>query len=276
MLSFAYDVADWARYVFGALGVAALALLAWRLARGPRDRVIGPVIALIVMAGLTVGSVAFLDTRVEQITLGRVRQVGLEARHAGLRTEAVVYDVPATFTAYYKLGPFSGISKFLYHKTVTVQPQVAVYGLIDFSAISGRVATVNRQAKTIRLSLPEPQIGPNTTYISSVGTVSEQTGLLNAVQQSLAGPVEAILHHPALSFNARPALRRAEAKALARARRSAALDSCGKQEIARQLTDAFRLTPAYRGYTVHITWPRPPASGVNCAGLQKALAQAGG
>src|ERR1700722_11242058 len=136
MLSFAYDVADWARYVFGALGVAALALLAWRLARGPRDHVIGPVIALIVMAGLTIGAVQFLDTRVEQITLGRVRQVGLEARHAGLRTEAVIYQVPATFPAFHKLGLLAGNSKVPYPQTVPGQPQIAVYGLIDFSAIS--------------------------------------------------------------------------------------------------------------------------------------------
>jgi hypothetical protein len=88
------------------------------------------------------------------------------------------------------------------------------------------------------------------------------------------GPFEALFGHSQVSFNIDPELADAEAAALARAQRSAALASCGKQEIVQQLTAEFNLVPAYRGYTVHVNWPQPPVAGVSCSGLQHQLATA--
>jgi len=70
-------------------------------------------------------------------------------------------------------------------------------------------------------------------------------------------------------------LQKAEAEALRRTQHSRALDSCGKQEIVRQLTSAVNLTPAYRGYAVKVRWPTPVAASVNCAALQTQLARSG-
>jgi hypothetical protein len=67
----------------------------------------------------------------------------------------------------------------------------------------------------------------------------------------------------------------AETRALAHARRSVALASCGKEEIVSQLTGIFQLVPAYRGYSVVVHWPVPPDPKVNCAGLQHEFIQSG-
>ena len=156
---------------------------------------------------------------------------------------------------------------------MTVTAQVAVYGLIDFTTISRKTATVDRQARTITLELPNPEVDKNTTYIWSVGNVQERTGLLPAVEQSLEGPFESLFGHSQVSLDINPELAQAEVAALAKARRSAALVSCDKQEIAQQLNAQFDLLPAYAGYTVHVIWPQPPVHGVSCAGLQKQLAK---
>jgi hypothetical protein len=203
--------------------------------------------------------------------------------HAGLRTNALIYDQPVTVSVSWKVLPsgFPGsgildpVSAYLVHKTTDLDARVDVYGLIDFTTVAAKVATVNKQARTITLSLPNPTISKNTTYIWSVNGVQEQTGLLNTVEQSLIGPLEAVFNHPQLSFNARPALMDAEAAALTRAQHGGALDSCGEQEIVHQLTAAVNLTPAYRGYMVDVRWPSAPAHGVNCAALQRQLARAG-
>jgi hypothetical protein len=165
-----------------------------------------------------------------------------------------------------------GVVRNLDHKTTTVQSKIAVYGLIDFTKLAGEKATVNRQTKVITLSLPNPEVGPNTTYIESVDGIQQRSGVVSAVAQSLIGPFEALLHHASLSLNTAPELAKAQAAALAEGQRSVVLSSCGKREIAQQLTAAFDLTPAYAGYTVDVTWPQPPAAGVNCAAMQQKLA----
>jgi hypothetical protein len=276
----AFDVAQWAVYVAGAIVIAALLVLGWRLARRPRRFSIGAAVALIVAGGVCLASYEFLGTRVQQVTLGSITQLGLEKNHAGLRTDAVVYDVPVSITASWcplpSFTPGCGVVRDLDHKTTTVQSKIAVYGLIDFTKLAGRKATVNRQTKTITLSLPDPQVGSSTTYIVSVDGIQQRTGVVSAVAQGLVGPFEALFHHPDLSLNTAPELAKAESAALASGQRSIVLSSCGKQEIAQQLTDAFDLTPAYAGYTVHVTWPQPPTPGVNCAAMQQKLASNGG
>jgi hypothetical protein len=280
VLQLAFDVAQWALYLAGAIAVAALLVLGWRLARSPRRFSIGAAVALIVAGGACFASYEFLGTRVQQVTLGSITQLGLEKDHAGLRTNAVVYGIPVSVTASWcPLPSFvsgCGVVRNLDHKTTTVQSKIAVYGLIDFTKLSGEKATVNRQTKTITLSLPNPEVGPNTTYIASVDGIQLRSGVLSSIAQSLVGPFEALFHHPNLSLNTIPELAKAESAALAKGQRSVVLSSCGKQEIAQQLTNAFDLTPAYAGYTVHVTWPQPPAAGVNCAGMQQTLVNNGG
>jgi hypothetical protein len=272
MPSFAYTAAQWGEYVSGALAVAALALTAWYLARYRPLRALRALAAAVAAGALFFGSFKVLQGRVEEIRLGSISRLGLEMHHAGLRSNAEIYSIPAAVTVSWRpieiLGP---ITAFLVHKTTTLHAEVAVYGLVDFTAVASRMATVNRQAHTITLTLPEPAIDRNTTYIWAVNGVQEQTGLLNAVAQSLFGPFEALFHHSSLSFDAEPALSSAEAAALARARHSAALASCGKQEIAQQLAAILNLTPAYRGYTVVVRWPVPPARGADCSVLQRQL-----
>jgi hypothetical protein len=281
VLQSAFTLAQWAEYVTGALALVTLLLIVWRLSRRSH-KVFVPIIALVMTGALCVASFLFLGTRVEQIRLGSITQLGLETHHAGLRTNAIIYSAPVSVTASWKalpsIIPGSGfvnrVSGLLVHKTTTVDAEVAVYGLIDFTTLAPEVATVNRQKRTISLSLPDPTVSKNTTYIWSVDGIQEQTGLLNSVEQSLAGPIESLFHHPSLSFNARPALISAEAGALRKAQHSVALSACGEQEIARQLTAIFNLTPAYSGYTVNVTWPTPPTSTVNCAALQRQLPSA--
>lgn len=283
MLQLGYDVAQWAVWVAAAIAVAALFVLAWRLAKNRRLSI--PSVVVVIVAGaVCVASWQFLGTRVQQVTLGSIKQLGLESNHAGLRTNAVIYDIPVSVTASWKPLPSEipggglvnrGIGA-LVHKTTTVNAQVAVYGLIDFTKLSGRKATVDRQAKTITLALPDPVIDQDTTYIWSVAGVQVRTGVLNAIEQSLVGPFEALFHHAQLSFNEKPELLAAESAGLAKAKVSPVLRSCGRQEIAQQISDAFRLTPAYAGYTVNVTWPSPSPAGIDCSKMQRQLANSGG
>lgn len=281
MLQLAFDVAQWAVYVAGAIAVAALLVLVWRLAKRRRFS-IASVVVLIVAGAVCFASFQFLGTRVQHVTLGSIKQLGLESNHAGLRTNAVIYAIPVSVTASWKplpseipgSGIFNRGAGALVHKTMTVDAQVAVYGLVDFTTVAHETATVNRQTRTITLALPDPTVDQDTTYIWSVAGVQVRTGVLTAVEQSLIGPFESLFHHSQLSFNEEPELMAAESAALSKARTSVVLSYCGKQEIAQQLSDAFRLTPAYAGYTVHVMWPDPPTVGVNCAAMQRQLAGA--
>jgi hypothetical protein len=276
MLQLAFELAHWVVWVAGAVAVAALLVLGWHLAQQPHRLSIPSLAAFVVAGAVCVASVQFLGTRVQHVTLGSISQLGLEKDHAGLRTNALIYSVPVSVTASWKplpsFLPGNGVIGNLAHKTMTVNAQVAVYGLIDFTTITRQTATVDRQARTITLSLPDPVVSKDTTYIWAVAGVQERTGVLNAIGQSLVGPFEALFGHSQVSFNIDPELKDAEAAALARAQGSAALASCGKQEIVQQLTAEFNLLPAYRGYTVHVIWPHPPAPGVSCSGLQRQLA----
>ncbi|HUN30923.1 MAG TPA: hypothetical protein VMU95_02805 [Trebonia sp.] len=276
MLQLAFDVAQWLIWVAGAVAVAALLLIAWRAVRPPRRFSIGSAVALIVAAGVCLASFLFLGTRVQQVTIGTITQLGLERNHAGLRGNALIDSVPVTVTASWSPLPSylgGGVIRYLDHKTMTVTAQVAVYGMIDFTTVSHKTATVNRQARTISLALPNPAVSKNTTYIWSVDNVQERTGLLPAVQQSLVGPFESLFGHSQVSFDINPELSRAETAALGKARTSAALASCDKEEITKQLNAEFNLLPAYAGYTVHVTWPQPPDPTISCAGLQSQLSK---
>lgn len=281
MLSAAYTVARWAEYVSGALALIAAAALTWRLLRGRDKRILGPVSMLVAASVICAGTFAFLGTSVEQVRLGSIKQLGLEAHHAGLRTNALVYglqeSVPVTLRVLPPGLPFSNAinnaSAYLVHTITTVRSEAAVYGLINFAAVKAESATVNRQARTIVLSLPNPTVSPDTTYIVSVDGVQVRQGPLNAVAQNMTGLFNSLFNRPVMSFNAQPALAKAKADALIRARRSRALDSCGKEEIAQQLTRVFHMTPEYRGYALKVIWPTPPAAGMNCTALQKQLAQ---
>jgi hypothetical protein len=283
MLSALYTVASWAAYVAGVLALIAVLAIIGRLRKQPRKPILGPSIALVIAGALCIGSFAFLRTRVTQIRLDSIKQIGLETKHGGLRTNALIYrtqvSIPVTLRLLPSVFPGSGIvdkiSGFLVHHTTTTDAQVAVYGLIDFTTVASKVATVDRQARTITLSLPNPAVGKNTTYSWSVGGVQEREGPLTAIAHSIAGPIDSLLGRPVVSVNATPALAKAEAVALTRAQHSRALDSCGKAEIAQQLTSAFNLTPAYRGYTVKVNWPTPAAANVNCTGLQNQLGHSG-
>jgi len=281
MLSAAYTVARWVEYVTGALALIALATIAWRLLKRPHKRVLGPVSMLVATGAICAGTFVFLGTGAEQVRLDNIKQLGLEAHHAGLRTNALIYDVqesvPVTLRVLPPGAPLSKVinntSAYLVHRTTTVHPKAAVYGQIDFAALKSEYATVNRQDRTIVLSLPNPTISQDTTYLVSVNEVQVREGPLNAVAQSLTGLLNSLFNRPVMSFNAQPALAKARADALVRAQHSRALDSCGKEEIRQQLTRIFQLTPEYRGYAVKVIWPTPPATGVNCTALQKQLAQ---
>jgi hypothetical protein len=283
MWSAFYAIASWAVYVAGALTLIAALAIILRLRKQPRKPILGPSVALVISAALCLGMLAFLRTRMAQIRIDSIQQIGLETKHAGLRTNALLYrtqvSIPVTFSLLPSYFPGSGIvdkiSGLLVHHTTTTDAQVAVYGLIDFTTVAGKVATVDRQARTITLSLPNPVVDRNTTYIWSVGGVQEREGPLNAIARSITGPIDSLLGRPAVSVDPTAALAKAEARALSRAQHSRVLDSCGKEEIARQLTSAVNLTPAYRGYTVKVSWPTPVAASVNCAALQARLARSG-
>ncbi len=279
MLSAAYAIARWAEYASGVLALLALAAIGWRLHKQPRGPVLGPLCILVAAAVVCAGTFLFGGTRVQQVRLNSIRQLGLETRHAGLRSDAMVYDVQVSVPVALRLlpsqvpgsGVVNKVSAFLVHKTTTVHAQVAVYGLIDFTALRSRTAAVDQQAHTITVALPDPSVGPGTTYISSVDGVQVREGPLDAVAQSLTGVLDSLLNRPVVSFSAQPALARAKAVALARARRSGALQACGRQEITAQLARIFRLTPRYRGYRLIVRWPQPAPSGVNCPALQRQL-----
>jgi hypothetical protein len=283
MLSALYAVASWAEYVAAALALIALLAIILRLTKQPRRPILGASVAFVIAGALGIGMFAFLRTRVEQVRLDSITQMGLETKHTGLRTNALIYrtqvSIPVTFSLLPSYFPGSGIvdkfSGFLIHHTTTTDAQVAVYGLIDLPTVDSKVATVDRQARTITLRLPNPTVDKNTTYIWSVGGVQEREGPLNAIARSIAGPIDSLLGRPVVSVNATAALAKAEAGALTRAQHSQALDSCGKQEIVQQLTSAFDLTPAYRGYTVKVNWPTPVAANVNCSALQAQLGHSG-
>lgn len=275
MLSDAFTVVRWAEYVFGALAVIAIAAVITRLVRKPRRQVLGPVVVLVIAGALTAGSAYFLGTRVVQIKLDSIKQVGLELKHAGLRTDALRYDTDVSITATVKSPILGSLVSKLVHKTTSVKTQVATYGLIDFTTVDSRVATVDRQARTITLSLPDPQVGAKTTYISSVNGVQEQEGPLTAVAQGVTGFIGSLLGLPVVSVDPEPALALAEARAVKKARHSVALESCGKEEIVAQLNGIFHLVPAYRGYTVLVHWPLAPDATINCAALQAKFLQTG-
>jgi hypothetical protein len=284
MLSAAYGVATWAEYVAAVIAVVAVAAIAWRLIRKPRRRILGAAVVLVLAAGASIGAHVFLGTRVQQVALNSIREIGLETGHAGLRSNALIYDTQVSLSVKYHVLPSglpgSGIandvSGALVHKTTQVRAQIATYGLIDFTTLSSRVATVNRQSDTIDLTLPDPQVGPNTTYVSKVGSVALREGPLTDVAGSITGFIGSLAGHPVLAASPAPELATAQVRAVARARASGQLASCAKREIAAQLAAIFRLTPAYQGYTVRISWPTPPSPAVNCAALQQQLDRNGG
>lgn len=281
MLSAAYTVARWVEYASGALAVIAVATITWRLLRRADKRVLGPVSMLVAAGVICAGTLVFLGTAVEQVRLDGIKQLGLETHHAGLRTNAVVYDlqesVPVALRVLPPGAPLSKVinntSAYLVHETTTVHPKAAVYGLIDFAALKSASVTVNRQARTIAVSLPNPTISQDTTYLVSVDGVQVREGPLTAAAHNLTGLVSSLFNRPVMSFSAQPALAKARAAALARAQHSRALDSCGKAEIAQQLTRLFQLTPEFRGYALKVIWPTPPAAGMNCTALQQQLTQ---
>ncbi len=272
MLSAAYAVAQWVEYVSGAVALLALAAIAARLRKRPRGLILGPLCVLVSAAIMCAGAFVFSGTRVQQVSLNGIKQLGLETHHAGLRTNALIYEVQASTSVTLRLlPPTSGLSDALDHviaslvqETTTVEAKVAVYGLIDFAALTSRSATVNRQTRTITVSLPNPEIGPDTTYIASVSGVQVREGPLYALAKGLAGVLDSLLRRPVVSLSAQPALAKAETVALAQARQSPALEACGRQEIAQQLTHIFQLTPQYKDYRLSVIWPTPTPSGVNC------------
>ncbi len=274
MISAAYTAARWVEYASAAVAVIASSAIIWRVLIRPRKQILAPACILVVAGAIYAATFAFLGTRVEQIRLDSIQQVGLETHHAGLRTNALMYDTQASVKdTSWELPPgfpassiINKISGYLVYRTTTVHAQVAVYGLISSATLDAETATVNRQARTIVLPLPDPVISKNTTYIASVNGIQVREGPLNAVAQNLAALINSLLGRPVMSFSAQPALAKTEAAALTKAQHSVVLDSCGKEEIAQQLARIFQLVPEYRDYAVKVIWPSPPAS-VNCARL---------
>jgi len=277
MLSAAYEVAQWAEYIGGAVAVLALAAIATRLRKRPRGLILGPLCLLVGAAIIFAGAFAFSGTRVQQVNLNSIKQVGLETHHAGLRTNALIYEVQASASVTLRLLPSAGalgdtlnhVAASLVQETVTVEAKVAVYGLIDFATLTSTSATVDRQARTVTVSLPNPEIGPDTAYIASVSGVQVREGPLYAVAKALAGVVDSLLHRPVVSVSAQPALTKAESVALAEARQSQALEACGRQEITQQLTQIFQLTPQYKDFRLSVIWPTPTPTGVNCPAVSQ-------
>ena len=272
MLSAAYTIAQWAAYVSGAVVLLALAAIATRMRRQPRGPILGPLCVLVSAAVICAGTFAFSGTRVQQISLNSIKQVGLETHHAGLRTNALIYEIQASASV--SLRPFpatSGLGESLDHvigslvqETTTVEAKVAVYGLINFATLTSRSAIVDQQTRTITVSLPNPEIGPDTTYIASVSGIQVREGPLYAMAKGLLGILDSLFHRPVVSVSTQPALTKAETVALAQARRSQTLEACGRQEIAQQLYRIFQLTPQYQDYRLSIIWPTPTPSGVTC------------
>jgi hypothetical protein len=277
VLSDLYTVAEWAKYIFLALAVLAVAAIVFRLVRKPRRQVFGPAVIFVITAALCAASFVFLSTRVVQVRLNSIREVGLETGHAGLRTNALIYNTQVSVTAELKApGVLGKITSFFVHKTTDVNTQVAVYGLIDFSTLDAKTATVNRQARTITLTLPDPEIGKNTTYISAVNGVQEKEGPLSALAGGVSDVFRSLFGLPVVEVNPAPELKLAETRALTRAEASDALATCGKDEIVQQLTGIFHLVPAYKGYSVIVHWPVPPDKKIDCAALQSDFLSSGG
>ncbi len=272
MLSAAYTVAQWAEYASGAIVLLALAAIAMRLRKRPRGLILGPLCVLVSAAVICAGAFVFSGTRVQQVSLNSIKQVGLETHYAGLRTNALIYEVQASTSVTLRLLPTTGaLSDGLNHviaslvqQTTAVDAKVAVYGLINFTTLTSRSATVNLQTRTVTVSLPNLEIGPDTTYVASVSGVQVREGPLYAMAKGLAGVFDSLLHRPVVSFSAEPALTKAETVALAQARQSQALEACGRQEIIQQLTRIFQLTPQYKAYRLSVIWPTPTPSVVNC------------
>jgi hypothetical protein len=272
MLSAAYTIAQWAEYVSGAVVLLALAAIAARLRRRPRGLILAPLCVLVSAAVICAGAFVFSGTRVQQVSLNSIKQVGLETHHAGLRTNALIYQVQASTTVTLRplpaasslAGTVDRVIASLVQQTTTVEAKVAVYGLINFAALTSSSATVNRQTRTITVSLPNLEIGPDTTYIASVTGIQVREGPLYAVAKGLAGLVDSLLHRPVVSVATQPALTKAEAAAVARARQSKTLQACGRQEITQQLARILQLTPQYQGYRLSVIWPTPEPSSVNC------------
>ncbi len=272
MLSAAYTIAQWTEYVSGAVILLALAAIAVRLRKRPRGLILGPLGVLVSAAVICAGAFVFSGTRVQQFSLNSIKQLGLETHHAGLRTNALIYQVRASTSVTLRLLPARSsladtVDRFiasLVQETTTVEAKVAVYGLIDFATLTSRSATINRQTRTITVSLPNPEIGPDTTYIASVSGVQVREGPLYAVAKGLAGVLDSLLDRPVVSLSAQPALTKAETVAVAQAQRSHALEACGRQEITQQLTRIFQLTPQYKDYRLSVIWPTPTPSGVGC------------
>jgi len=283
MLSAAYALATWVEYLAAGLAVIALVAVAWRLRRPPRKPILGAVFAVVISGALFLGSHKFLGTRITQVRLDSIKQLGLELRHDGLRTDALRYNVtvsvPVTFkplpSGFPASGVINGVSGYLVHSTTTVSAQVAVYGLIDFTAIHGTLATVDRQARTITLALPNPAVDMSTTYIAAVDGVQEREEPLTAIAHGVTGLVDSLIHRPVQAVNPAPELAKAEAVAVRRAQGSGALQSCGRAEIVRQLAGIFHLTPAYRGYAVRVRWPTPASAAANCGAMQTELTRGG-
>lgn len=277
MLSAAYAVAQWTEYVSGAVVLLALAAIATRLRKRPRGLILAPLCVLVSAAIICAGAFVFSGTRVQQVSLNSIKQVGLETHHAGLRTNALIYEVQASTSVTLRLLPPTGaLSDSLNHviaslvqETVTVEANVAVYGLIDFAALTSSSAIVNRQTRTVTVSLPNPEIGPDTAYIASVSGVQVREGALYAVAKGLAGVLDSLLHRPVVSVSTQSALTKAETVALAEARQSQALEACGRQEITQQLAHIFQLTPQYKDYRLSVIWPTPTPSGVNCPAVSQ-------
>ena len=89
MLQLAFDIAQWLVWVAGAVAVAALLVVVGRLVRRPRRLALRSAAAFVVATGVCVASVVFLGTRVQQVTIGTISQLGLEKDHAGLRGNAL-------------------------------------------------------------------------------------------------------------------------------------------------------------------------------------------
>lgn len=284
MLSATYAMARWVEVGAAALAVLAVIATLWWLRTTTRPSIGRGIIALVVAGGLCLGAYEFLGTRVVQVKLNSIKEIGLELRHEGLRTNALVYQISTSVPYTLRVLPsgtsgsgiLNRVSGYLVHKTTTVSTQIAVYGLIDFTTVQATVASVDRAAHTVTVALPTPQVGSNTTYVSSVNGITERDGPLTAIAQAVAGIVSSVVGRPGVSVAPGAALAKAEAVALGKAQRSAVLRTCGEEEIAAQLAGIFHLIPAYHDYTVVVHWPVPPDPALNCAAMQRKPASSGG
>jgi hypothetical protein len=163
MLSGAYTAAQWAEYVSGAVVLLAVAAIATRLRRRPRGLILGPLFVLVSAAVICAGAFVFSGTREQQVSLNSIRQVGLQTHGAGLRTNAVLYQVQASTSVNLRLVPPAGaLSDSLNHviaslvqQTTTVEANVAVYGLINFATLTSQGRTPRRRYPGVSRALDE-------------------------------------------------------------------------------------------------------------------------